>query len=62
MNVRGQSAVSNHIIRLPVSDGTKPFLTRVIREFLDRWKSDICHEAATGMGPGDEGEMIESGH
>ena len=36
-------------IELPVGDGAKSFLPRVIREFLHRWKPDVCHEAAAEM-------------
>ena len=42
-----------HGIGLPVCDGAKSFLPRVIRKFLHRWKPDVCHEAAAVMGSSD---------
>ena len=47
------SVGSGRDIRLPVSDGAEPFLTRVVRKFLDRWKPDVCHEAAAEMSSSD---------
>ena len=44
-----------------MKNGTKSFLSRVVCEFLDRWKPDVCHEAAAEMSPSDGGEVIELG-
>lgn len=61
VKVQSQSAVSNRRIELPMNDGTKPFLTRVICGFLDRRKPDVCHEAVAEMSPRDEGDLIGFG-
>ena len=44
---------SGRDIGLPVGDGAKSFLTRVIRKLFHRWKPDVCHEAAAEMSSSD---------
>jgi len=47
------SVGSGRDIGLPVGDGAKHFLTRIICMFLGRWKPDVCHEAVTEMSSSD---------